>query len=315
MGRSVQGTEKEGEGRFVRGVVHEMTLKKQLNKKFSYTGELEPGKITDLRGMVEEARKLRRYVAACNVTDNPQAYGYVSSLAASYMIQEKAGVEAIYQLTCRDRNRLALTSELLGAAALGIKNVLALTGDYTTLGDMPEAKPVFDLDACRLVYLIKEMNQGRDLRGNKVEPKTEFYIGVAANPNAEPLEPEILKLEKKERIGAEFVQTQVVYDIETVERFLEAAGKVEIPILIGVFPLRSYGVAEYFDKNVPGVKVPENLLKELEEIKEAGGARREYDRVNERFFSELIKEIKKTTARGCHIMAVNYSEIVGKLVT
>ncbi|MBN2013959.1 MAG: methylenetetrahydrofolate reductase [Candidatus Altiarchaeota archaeon] len=291
-----------------------MTLRRELKKKFTYTGELEPGKISELKEIVEEARKLKKYVTACNVTDNPQAYAYISSLAASYMIQEKAGMEAIYQLTCRDRNRLALTSELLGAAALGIKNVLALTGDYTTLGDMPEAKPVFDLDACRLVHMIKEMNEGRDIKGNRIEPRTEFFIGVAANPNAIPLEPEILKLEKKEKVGAEFVQTQVVYEMEIVENFLEATKNVEIPILIGVFPLRSYGVAEYFDKNVPGVKVPEKLLKELKEIKEAGGAREEYDKVNERFFSGLIKGIKKTDARGCHIMAVNYSEIVEKLV-
>jgi 5,10-methylenetetrahydrofolate reductase len=205
----------------------------------------------------------------------------------------------------------------LGAAALGIKNVLAITGDYTTLGDMPEARPVFDLDACRLVHMIKKMNEGFDLGGHPLQKKTDFFIGVAANPNAAPLEPEVMKLQKKKEAGAQFAQTQVIFDIETVERFLEAAKDIEIPILIGIFPLKSYGVADYFDKHIPGVKVPAELLKEFGEIKknvEKERQRIEYDKVNLRYFSDLIKEIKKSGAAGCHVMAVNYAEMAVKLI-
>lgn len=295
----------------------EMIFKEKLGKGFVFTGELEPGKITDFSAIIGEAKKLRRYVAACNVTDNPQANAYVSSLACSYLVQKEAEVEAIYQLTCRDRNRIALLSDLLGAAALGIRNVLAVTGDYTTLGDTPDAKPVFDLDACRLVYLIKRMNEGTDLRGNRLDKPTDFFIGVAANPNAVPLEPEVIKLKKKEEAGAGFVQTQVVFDIGTIEKFLEEAKDVNIPILIGIFPLKSYGVADYFNKNVPGVKVPQNLLKEMKEIKKNVSKeeqRNEYDKVNERFFTQLIKDIKRSGAGGCHIMAVNYAEMAVKLI-
>jgi methylenetetrahydrofolate reductase (NADPH) len=295
-----------------------MTFRTDLGKKFVFTGEIEPGKITDLSGVVDEARKLRGCVSAVNVTDNPQSNAYISSLVCSHVIQAEAGVEAIYQLTCRDRNRIALTSDLLGAAALGIKNVLAITGDYTTLGDMPEARPVFDLDACRLVHMIKKMNEGFDLGGHPISPKTDFFVGVAANPNSVPLEPEVIKLRKKKEAGAQFAQTQVIFDIETVERFLEAAKGIEIPILIGIFPLKSYGVADYFDKHIPGVKVPAELLGEFREIKKSSEdrvvLRKAYDEANVRFFSSLIKDIKKSGAAGCHVMAVSYAEMAVKLI-
>jgi methylenetetrahydrofolate reductase (NADPH) len=294
-------------------------MKELQSKRFTFTGELEPEKITDLSEVVEEANALKGYVTACNVTDNPQSFAYMNSLVCSHVVQEKAGMEAVYQLTCRDRNRMALFSDLLGAAALEVRNVLALTGDYTSLGDMPESKPVFDLDSSQLVYMMKKMmDEGVDLNGKKITPPPKYYIGVAANPNSDPLEPEILKLEKKEKVGADFVQTQVVFDIETVEKFLDAAGNVNIPILIGVFPLKSYGVADFFDKYVPGVSVPKDLLGEFRKVKteveDKGEQRRRYDEINEEYFTEFIKEIKKTSAAGCHIMAVNYADMIKKLI-
>ena len=294
-------------------------MKELESKKFTLTGELEPEKVTDLTEVIKEANALKGYVTACNVTDNPQSFTYMSSLACSHLVQEKSGMEAVYQLTCRGRNRMALFSDLLGAAALNVKNVLALTGDHTSLGDMPESKPVFDLDSTQLTYMMKKMmNEGVDLNGKKITPPPKYYVGVAANPNSDPLEPEILKLKKKERAGADFVQTQVVFDIETVEEFLDATSNVSIPILIGVFPLKSFGVADFFDKYVSGVSVPKELLDEFREVKagveDKGEQRKRYDEINERYFTAFIKEIKKTSAAGCHIMAVNYVDMIKTLV-
>ena len=289
--------------------------------KFVFTGELEPRKITDLAEIVEEAKSLKGYVTACNVTDNPGSNACFSSLVCSYIVQRDAGVETIYQLTCRDRNRLALFSDLLGACALGIKNVLALTGDHPSLGDFPEAKPVFDLDSAQLVYMIRRMiDKGEDLKGNKIKGEVKLHVGVAVNPNADPLEPELLKFERKIKVGAEFAQTQVVFDIATIEKFFETLNSLsipEIPILIGIFPLKSYGVAQFFDKHVPGVKVPEELMermKKASEISDKKKRREKYDEINLEYFSELIKEIKKTKARGCHVMAVHYVSMIKALI-
>ena len=294
-------------------------MKELQSKRFVFTGELEPEKVTDLEEVIEEAKALEGYVTACNVTDNPQSFAYMSSLVCSHVVQEKTNMEAVYQLTCRDRNRMGLFSDLLGAAAVGVRNILALTGDYTSLGDMPGSKPVFDLDSSQLVYMMKKMmNEGVDLNGKKITPPPKYYIGVAANPNSVPLEPEILKLEKKENAGADFVQTQVVFDMETVEKFLDECNNVTIPILIGVFPLKSYGVADFFDKYVSGVSVPGELLEEFRKIKtgtdDKDEQRKMYDEANERYFTEFIKEIKKTSAAGCHVMAVNYVDMIKTLI-
>jgi 5,10-methylenetetrahydrofolate reductase len=288
-------------------------------KKFIFTGELEPGKTTNLSHVLEAANKLRGYVIACNVTDNPQSFAYISSLVASYLVQKETGMEVIYQITCRDRNRIALFSDILGAGALGIKNVLALTGDYTTLGDTPQAKPVFDLDSVQLVSMIRKIiDKGVDLNDKPIENPPKFYLGAGANPNANPIEPELIKFEKKVHAGADFFQTQVVFDIEIAKSFLKETAKFNIPVLIGIFPLKSFAVAEYFDKNVPGVKVPKELLTLLAnaaEISNKAEKKARYNEINFNYFSNFVRELKKTTpASGCHIMSVGYEEIVQPLV-
>lgn len=210
-------------------------MKGIVEGRFVYTGELEPEKTTDIAQVINDAKELTGYAIACNVTDNPKSCGYVSSLVASYLVQRDAGMETVYQLTCRDRNRLALISDLLGAGALGIKNVLALTGDHTMVGDNPASKPVFDLDSAQLTSLIKMMDQKEvDLAGNKIEHPPKLNVGVAANPNADPLEPELLKLERKAKAGADFVQTQVVFDVEKAKQFVNEASKYNVPLLIGI---------------------------------------------------------------------------------
>lgn len=296
-------------------------MKEIQSGKFVFTGELEPVKTTDMSSTIAEAKSLMGYVTACNVTDNPSSYAAVSSLVSAYLVQKEAGMETIYQIRCADRNRIALTSDLLGAAVLGLKNVLALTGDHTLLGDMPNAKPVFDLDAALLTGMIRKMvDEGKDLNGTDIQgSRPQFNIGVAANPNADPIEPEILKVVRKVENGADFVQTQVCYNIEKTIEFLQMFRIFNVPVLIGVFPMKSYGVAAEFDKFVPGVNVPKELLREFKKVKQQSISKAEkrekYDQINIEFFAPFITELKKSgLCAGCHIMSVHYTEIIPKLL-
>lgn len=287
--------------------------------KFTFTGELEPEKIGSMEEVLEGAQKLVGHVVAANVTDIPQSFAYMNSLSPSHMIQEKVGLEAICQMTCRDRNRLALFADLLAAGALGIKNILALTGDHPSLGDQPEAKPVFDLDSASLTYLIRKItDEGVDLKGNEIHQPPKFHVGVAINPGAIPLEPEILKLERKESVGAEFAQTQVVFEIEAAKEFLKSIKHVKVPTLVGIFPLKSYKVAAWMDTMVPGVSIPEPMmskLKEINSIEDKQKKKEEYVAFNIEYFGEFVREIRKTThAAGCHIMAVKWEELVPKII-
>lgn len=285
--------------------------------KFVFTGELEPEKEGSVEHCIEDARKLKGEVVACNVTDNPQSMMATSSLAASHKIQEETGMECIYQLRCADRSRGALVSDVLGASVLGIKNILALTGDHTTLGDTPSSMPVFDYDSAQLTALIRNMvEESEDLHGNEIEKFSGLHVGAAANPGADPLEPEILKLKRKVKAGAEFLQTQVVYEMDVVDRFLEETRDIDVPILVGIFPLKSYGIAKYFHEQMPGVSVPEVLLegmKKTEEIEDPEEKKKEVDRVNIDYFGDFLRELKGGPASGCHMMAVGYPRIVPKL--
>lgn len=296
-------------------------MKEIQSGNFVFTGELEPVKTTDLSSVIKEAKYLKDHVTACNVTDNPSSYAALSSLIAAHIVQKKAGMETIYQVRCADRNRIALTSDLLGAAAVGIKNVLAITGDHTLLGDMPNAKPVFDLDGTLLTGMIRRMvDEGRDLNGNKIEgPRPQFNIGVAANPNADPIEPEILKVIRKVENGADFVQTQVCYDIDKTIEFLRMFRIFNVPVLVGIFPMKSYAVAAEFNKFVPGVQVPRDMLYKLKKVKKESKSkaqkRERYDKVNIEFFAPFIAELKKSgLCVGCHIMSVHYVEIIPKIL-
>ncbi len=288
--------------------------------KFVFTGELEPGKTTNLHHLIEGAKIMKDAVVAANCTDNPQSMAYMSSLVASYSVQKESGLELVYQLRCSDRNRIALFSDLLGAGHLGIRNILALTGDHTAVGDMPEAKPVFDLDSGQLCYMIRKMvDEGVDLNGKEIQDPPKFHVGVAGNPNCKPLEAEVLKLGRKVEAGAEFIQTQVIYDIELAKTFIDEVSRFKCPTLIGIFPMKSYGVADYFDKYIPGVKVPKDLLNSLKAIKKSDADKKEktkqYENVNTQFFVPFIKELMKTTkAAGVHVMAVEWEPYVVKLI-
>jgi len=290
-------------------------LMKQIKSgKFVFTGELEPVKTTSLHEVIEGAKALKGHVVAINITDNPTAFAYMNALVPSYMIQKEVGVEAVYQMTTRDRNRIALLSDILAAGALGIKNILALTGDHTVVGDTPQAKPVFDLDSAQFVYMLnKIVNEGLDLNNNKIEEPPKFNIGIAAAPNANPLEPEILKIERKARIGVDFIQTQCVYSVEQAKQFLDAVSYLNIPVLIGVAPFKSMAMMKWMIKYVPGIKVPDEVQERLRKAKQI--SKEKFREENIKVFGELIQEIKKTTnAAGIHMMAVGFEWVVPKII-
>jgi 5,10-methylenetetrahydrofolate reductase len=290
-------------------------MKEILEGKFVFTGELEPVKTTKLDEVLEGARVLKDHVVAINITDNPTAFAYMNALIPSYMIQKEVGVEAVYQMTVRDRNRLALVSDLLAAGALGIKNVLALTGDHIVVGDNPQAKPVYDLDSSTFVYMMRKMvDEGVDLNNNKIEEPPKFNIGIAANINADPLEPEILKVDRKVELGADFVQTQAVYDIDVAKKFMEDMKHIDVPVLIGMAPFKSIAMMEWMVKYVPGILVPKELQERLYKANEKGGKdllRQEAIEI----FGDMIKELRKTTkCAGIHMMAIGFEWIVPKII-
>ena len=291
---------------------------------FVFTGELEPTKMYDLTPILHSAEEMKKTgkIIAANVTDGPQGDAYINSLVPSYLVQEKVGLEAVWQMTVRDRNRIALFGDVLAGAVLGLKNILTLTGDHTALGDNPNARPVYDLDSTQFIELISKMvDEGTDLEGNPIEGgKLELNIGCAANPNSNPREPEILKVGRKVEVGVDFIQTQTAFDIDDAKEFLKELEKYNTPVLLGLFPLKNYGIASYFDKYIPGVSVPKDLLKALKSAKkdykdDKKKQKEVIDKINIEFFEPFIKEIKKTTkAAGIHVMAVHYERLFSPLL-
>ncbi|MGA2774553.1 MAG: methylenetetrahydrofolate reductase [Candidatus Omnitrophota bacterium] len=276
-----------------------MTFKeKLLAGKFVVTSEIGPPKGIETHKLLEDAELVRGRVDGINVTDLQSSVMRLGSLVVCSLLKQK-GFEPIFQITCRDRNRLALQSDILSAAALGIENLLILTGDHTTMGDHPEAKPVFDLDSVQLLEVVRKLQAGTDMKGNKLEgaaPK--FCVGAVVNPGADPIEPQILKMEKKIEAGAQFFQTQAIYDIRIFENFLSKVKHLKVPILGGIVLLKSAGMARFMNKNVAGVSVPDNLIKEMEETKDK--VAKSVD-----IASRLIKELKPL-CQGIHIMPIGW---------
>ncbi|MFH1198712.1 MAG: methylenetetrahydrofolate reductase [Candidatus Omnitrophota bacterium] len=280
-----------------------MTFKEKLQAgKFLVTSEIGPPKGIETGLILEDAELIRNRVDGINVTDLQSSVMRLGSLAACAILKQN-GFEPIYQLTCRDRNRLALQSDILSAAALGLENLLILTGDYTTLGDHPEAKPVFDLDSVQLLQVVKQLEAGCDMKGNKLEGRApQFCKGAVVNPNCEPLEPQIMKMEKKIEAGAEFFQTQAIYDIKVFENFIIKTRHLKVPIMAGIILLKSAGMARFMNKNVAGVCVPDNLIKEMEEAEDKAAKSVE-------IASRLIKELKPFV-QGIHIMPIGWNKKV-----
>ncbi|NQT75500.1 MAG: methylenetetrahydrofolate reductase [Candidatus Omnitrophica bacterium] len=269
--------------------------------KFILTSEIGPPKGTDIEEMLKDADLIKGKVDAINVTDLQSSVMRVGSLAICRLLLER-GMEPVFQVTCRDRNRLALQSDLLSAAVLGVENVLALTGDHTTLGDHPQAKPVFDLDSIQLLETIRLLESGKDMAGKELKGAPKFCTGAVVNPGADPLEPEIMKMEKKIASGALFFQTQAVYDIGLFKKFLDAAKHLKTTIIAGIVLLKSAGMAKYMNKNVSGVFVPEALIEEMSKTQDKSAASIE-------IAARLIKELKPM-CRGIHIMPIGWDKKV-----
>ncbi len=284
-----------------------MTFKEKLQSgKFLVTSEIGPPKGIETKILLEDAELVRGRVDAINVTDLQSSVMRLGSLAVSSLLKQK-GFEPIFQVTCRDRNRLALQSDILSAASLGIENLLLLTGDHTTLGDHPDAKPVFDLDSVQLLQVVKKLQEGFDMKGNKLEGAApRFCMGAVVNPGADPIEPQIAKMEKKIAAGAEFFQTQAVYDVKIFENFLSKIKHLKTTILAGIVLLKSAGMAKYMNKNVAGVFVPDNLITEMQETKDKVAQSVE-------IASRLIKELKPM-CQGVHIMPIGWDKVVPRVL-
>ena len=282
-----------------------MTFKEKIQAgKFLVTSEIGPPKGIQTQVILEDAELIRGRVDAINVTDLQSSVMRLGSLAVCSILKQK-GFEPIFQITCRDRNRLALQSDILSAASLGIENILALTGDHTTLGDHPDAMPVFDLDSVQLLQVIKKLQEGVDMNGNKLEgipPK--FCMGAVVNPGADPIEPQIIKMEKKLEAGAEFFQTQAVYDIKVFENFLSKIKHLKTTILAGIVLLKSAGMAKYMNENVAGVFVPQNLIDEIKSVSKEERANKSIE-----IAARLIKELKPM-CQGIHVMPIGWDKKV-----
>jgi methylenetetrahydrofolate reductase (NADPH) len=277
------------------------------SKKFVVTAEIGPPKGVDLHEMTEHIDLLKEKVDGLNVTDNQSSVMRYPSLATCIIIKEHGG-EPILQMTCRDRNRMALQSDLLFAYSKGIENVLALTGDAVSVGDHKEAKSVFDLDSVQLIEMIRAMEKGKDAGGNELKGKVSFCVGAIVTPEADPLEPQLMKFKKKLVAGAEFIQTQAIYDLEKFKKFMGMVKnyKTGAKILAGIVLLTSAGMAKYMNANVPGVTVPENLIEEMKNAKKE-------DRLKTGIgiAARLIKTVhKEKLCDGVHIMAIGKENVV-----
>ncbi len=278
--------------------------------KFIMTSEIGPPKGTNIEKMHHHIDILKDKVDAINVTDHQSSVMRFPSIGGCLAVEERGG-EPILQMTCRDRNRLALQAELLFAYTRGIRNVLCLTGDAVPVGDHKEAKGVFDLDSVQLLRAIQTMESGKDLGGNDLDGNVEFCAGAIVTPEANPIEPQLIKFEKKIEAGAEFFQTQAIYDLDKFTRFMQFARRFPVKILAGIVLLSSAKMAKYMTENVPGIFVPQHLIDELANAPK-GTALNKGIEIAGRMIATLKKE---AICDGVHIMAIGKEEVVPDILT
>lgn len=273
--------------------------------KFVVTSEIGPPKGTNIEKMLHHIDLLKDKVDALNVTDHQSSVMRFPSIGGCLAIKERGG-EPILQVTCRDRNRLALQADLLFAHTRGIRNVLCLTGDAVVVGDHKAAKGVFDLDSAQLLQTIRQMEAGKDLGGNELDGAVEFCAGAIVTPEANPIEPQLIKFEMKVEAGAEFFQTQAIYDLDKFAKFMEHARQFPVKILAGIILLVSARMANYMNENVPGVFVPQNLIDEL-----AGAPKGEAINKGIEIAARMIATLEKESiCHGVHVMAIGREEVV-----
>lgn len=282
---------------------------------FVVCGEMSPPQSADSSSIAKKCGYFRDYVDAVNLTDNQTAIVRMSSvMASSFALQ--GGVEPIMQMTCRDRNRLAIQSDILGAHAAGIKNILCLTGDYMKFGNHPEAKGVFDLDSTQLIQMVKQMrDEKKFLSGDEMKQEPKMFIGAAANPFGEPFEMRVLNLMKKIDAGADFIQTQPIFDVPLFEKWMSVVRDEgfdkEVYIIAGVMPVRSVKALLHMKENVPGVRIAQGYIDRLQPIREKEAAMEEGVKIA----VEIMKQVKEISGvAGIHVMPVMWESITPRIV-
>jgi len=280
---------------------------------FAFTGELGPPRGTDADEVRTKASYLKGMVDAVNITDNQTAVVRMSSWAASIIILQE-GLEPNYQMVCRDRNRLAMQSDILGAYAHGIRNMLCLSGDHQKFGDHPQAKGVFDIDSMQLIGMVKKMrDEGKFLGGTEIGHPPQIFIGAAANPFADPFEWRVHRLAKKIKAGVDFIQTQCIYNMEKFRTWVKQSNDMglteKVYLLAGVTPMKSVGMAKYMKNNVPGMDVPDELIKRLQGVDKKMQADEGI-----KIACEQIEEFKQMKGvAGVHLMAIEWEHKVPEI--
>jgi methylenetetrahydrofolate reductase (NADPH) len=292
-------------------------LEKILEKgEFAVTGELGPPKGNDVEIIKKKAQFLKGNVDAVNITDNQTAVVRMSSIAASKILLD-LGVEPVMQMVVRDRNRIAIQSDILGATALGLKNMLCLSGDHQTFGNQPDAKNVFDIDSIQLIGLVKRLRDEKKLLGSDdtIEGDVGLFIGAAENPFAEPFEFRPVRLKKKVAAGVNFIQTQCIYDMKIFKEFMKAVCDLgldqKVHILAGVTPLKSAGMTKYMANNVPGVIIPDEIIKRMTGVPKEKAAEEGI-----KICVEQIQELRGIKGvHGIHLMAIEWESRVPEIVS
>jgi len=280
---------------------------------FAFTGEVGPPRGANIEALKEKARHLKGMVDMANITDNQTAMVRMSSWGAALFVKEM-GIEPNYQMVCRDRNRLAMQADILGAYAHGLKNILCLSGDHQQFGDHPQAKGVFDIDSIQLLGMVKKMrDEGKFLGGADIDDPPKMFIGAAANPFADPFEWRVFRLAKKVQAGADFIQTQCVFNMERMREWIKQANDMglteKVYILPGVTPMKSIGMAKYMKNKVPGMDVPDEIIKRLQGVEKKKVADEGIQIACEQI--EEFKEMKGVA--GVHLMAIEWEHKVPEI--
>ncbi len=280
------------------------------------TCEIASGDGADPDDVVRRARLVRDHVDAVNVPDNTAGIVHMSAWAAAAILAGE-GVDPIMHVTCRDRNRLALQGDLLGAAAMGVRNILCLTGDHMVHGDHPDAKPVFDLDSIQLVGLANVLRHGRYLSGREIKPAPDLFPGATENPFAPPYDFRPLRLQKKVEGGARFIQTQITFNVKRFAAFMESVRDLgldrKVPILAGVAPVRSARAARFMQERVPGMEIPDSVVRRMEQ---AGNERTRREEEGIRICVEIIEQLREVRGlAGFHLMPIHWEEAVAEIAS
>lgn len=270
--------------------------------EFAITAEVGPPKGFHIDSLIDEVKRhLKGRISAVNVTDNQSSVMRLGSLVTCKALQDQ-GFTSIFQLTCRDRNRIALQSDVLSAALLGIENLLLLTGDHTTLGDNPQAKPVFDLDSVSLIYMVKKLEEGEDLAGNPLEGgPPSFAKGAVVSPCSDSVDVQLAKMEQKVKAGAQYFQTQAVYEPEKFIKFMEKAKDFGVPVMLGIVIPKNAGMVKFMNENIAGISVPDSMIEELRKDKEKTKAGITGVEISARIIREC-----RDYCQGVHIMAMGW---------